>query len=334
LNSPKFQLTEWQQNFVDQFVISKSQRNMLVAETGTGKALTSISAAYEKLKAGRSKKLAIVTHRLDLRDQWKYVAEENNLNLDDDANKISDGFNDGVSLTYQSLFYENKLDLLCKQALSGGLLLIIDEVDRYQKKAIYVCDEILKQNTTNQCLFISRKPLIGQPLDWKYEFGKEFLFEPKLIQLPETRIQLAKYSPSLDLLHKFRQQSCNLDDLNWRQFEVLVSELLESDGYTIELMSGTKDGGVDIIAVKDLGVNGMFKALWQAKKYSASRKIGISTIRELADVRSEFKASKAIIVTSSFLTSSALQRIERDKFLLGKIDRNDLNKWIERKLHE
>lgn len=334
MNIPKFQLTEWQQNFVDQFVASKSQRNMLVAVAGTGKTVTSISAAYEKLKAGKSKKVAIVTDRLSLRDQWKYVAKENNLNLDDDVNKIFDGFNDGVSLTYQSLFDEDRLGSLTEQASSGGLLLIVDEVDRYQKRAIDVCDEILKQNTTNQCLFISRTPLIGQPLDWMYEFGREFLFEPKLIQLPETTIQLAKYSPSLGLLHKFRQQSCNLDDLNWRQFEVLVSELLESDGYDIELMSGTKDGGVDIIAVKDLGENGMFKALWQAKKYSASRKIGISTIRELADVRSEFKASKAIIVTSSFLTSGALQRVERDKFLLGKIDRNDLNTWIERKLHE
>lgn len=329
-----FQLAEWQQSFVDKFVDSNSQRNMLVAATGTGKTVTSIHAANQRLKAGKSKKIVIVTDRLALCDQWKHVASKFNINLVDDADRLLHGFNEGVALTYQSLIDENRLSILTEQASDGGLLIIADEVDRYQKRALALYDQVLQQDASNQCLFISRTPLIGQSLDWTYEFGKEFLLEPKIIELPETRIQIARYSPSIGLLQRLRNQTQSLDDLSWRQFEMLVSELLESDDYEIELMSGTKDGGVDIVAIKDLGENGMFKALWQAKKYSASRKIGISTIRELADVRDEHKASKGIIVTSSFLTSGALQRVERDRYILGKVDRNDLNVWIDRKLYE
>lgn len=334
MNTSKIQLRDWQQRFVDQFVASDNQRSMLIAQAGTGKTVASINAAYKKLRSGKRKKLVIVTDRLDLREQWKYVARKNGLDVGDDVGQLIKGFNDCVSLTYQSLLDERRLKSLNEQASEGGLLLIIDEVDRYQIRAVTICDNVLRQASSNQCLFISRTPIIGQQLDWTYEFGREYLFQPEIIQLPETQIQIARFSPSLNLLDSFRLRRATLDELNWRQFEILISELLESDGYDIKLMSGTKDGGVDIVAVKDLGELGMFKTLWQAKKYSASRKIGISTIRELADVRNEFKASKAFIVTSSFLTSGALGRIQRDKYLLGKIDRNDLDAWINRKLYE
>ncbi|MFT7228239.1 MAG: superfamily II DNA or RNA helicase [Methylophilaceae bacterium] len=41
----KIQLLDWQQQFVDQFVASKSQRNMLVAAAGTGRTVTSIACS-------------------------------------------------------------------------------------------------------------------------------------------------------------------------------------------------------------------------------------------------------------------------------------------------
>ncbi|WP_133053915.1 restriction endonuclease [Niastella yeongjuensis] len=106
-----------------------------------------------------------------------------------------------------------------------------------------------------------------------------------------------------------------------------MSQLLESDGFNIELMQGTKDGGVDIIATKLHGISGYYKTLWQAKKYSKN-KVSINTVRELADSVNEFKASKGIIVTSTYLTKDALYRIERDKYILSKVDRVDLDNWI------
>ncbi len=73
------------------------------------------------------------------------------------------------------------------------------------------------------------------------------------------------------------------------------------------------------------------KTVWQAKKYNSSNKVGLSKIRELADSRNEFKASKAIIITSSYLTRPAQNRIDRDKYILGKVDNDDLKAWIRGK---
>ncbi|HBP50580.1 restriction endonuclease [Pseudomonas sp.] len=334
MDTHNLQLADWQQDFVTKFVASTSPKNILVAGIGLGKTITSIRAASEKLKTGQAQKVAFLSDRQVIREQWAYMARANQINMAHNVLSFANGTSNGTSITYQSLRSAENLDHLMTQASRGGLLVIADEADRYQKPAIDLSNRILELNTTNQILFISRLPLISQPEDWKYEFGKEFILEPEALLLKSNKILLIEHSPSLAILAKLQNQTHALDDLNWRQFEILISELLESDGYEIELMSGTKDGGVDIVAVKDLGESGMFKALWQAKKYSLSRKIGISTIRELADVRNEHKASKGVIVTSSFLTSGALQRIERDRFILGKVDGNDLRSWIDRALYK
>lgn len=89
---------------------------------------------------------------------------------------------------------------------------------------------------------------------------------------------------------------------------------------------------IDVIAVKDLGIAGMFKAIWQAKRNRVDRKIGLSLVRELADTRLEHGATKAFIVTTSYLTRGALDRVERDRHVLGKVDRDDLDLWIDRTL--
>jgi HJR/Mrr/RecB family endonuclease len=78
----------------------------------------------------------------------------------------------------------------------------------------------------------------------------------------------------------------------------VVAELLELDGYTIELMNGTKDGGIDVVAIKGEGISGYYKTVWQAKKYNKT-KVGLHHIRELADSVHELGASKGIIVTTS-----------------------------------
>lgn len=108
--------------------------------------------------------------------------------------------------------------------------------------------------------------------------------------------------------------------------------MLEFDGYRVELMNGTKDGGVDVVASCDMGPAGMFKSVWQAKKLRADRKVQLSVVRELADTRLEHGASKAIIVTTSVLTSGALARVERDRYVLGKVERSDLDRWVKRTL--
>jgi len=134
-------------------------------------------------------------------------------------------------------------------------------------------------------------------------------------------------SPSLDLLIRLQQEEIQLDQLHWREFEQLIATMLEEDGYTVDLRGGTKDGGVDILAKRMLPGVGPILTVWQAK-HLRQQKVGLNVVRELADVTHEHKASKGVIVTSSFLTKGALNRVNRDQYILGKIDRDDFFEWI------
>jgi HJR/Mrr/RecB family endonuclease len=162
----------------------------------------------------------------------------------------------------------------------------------------------------------------------------ETLYDSQALEIPETRVQIRHLSPSFGVLEKLLSGRINLDTLHWREFEELVAELLEKDGYIVDLGPGRKDGGVDIFAAKDLGTAGLFKSVWQAKKKQLGNKVGLSIIRELADTRAEYKASKGIIVTTTYLTQGALDRVKRDTYILGKVDRDDLMMWTERILRE
>ena len=105
-------------------------------------------------------------------------------------------------------------------------------------------------------------------------------------------------------------------------------DLLSQDGYEVQLGPETKDGGKDITAVKRVLGAGHFMAIWQAKKLKPGKPVGINTIRELADARHEYNASKGVIVTTTSLTKGALTRIEQDCYPLHKVDGNDLDRWI------
>ena len=112
------------------------------------------------------------------------------------------------------------------------------------------------------------------------------------------------------------------------EFEDIVADLLSNEGYATTKGKRRKDGGVDIYAEKNMPRVGRILTVWQAKHYNISNKVGLGIIRELADTRNELDASKGIIVTSSFLTKGAIERITRDKYLLEKVDRKDLLDWI------
>lgn len=148
--------------------------------------------------------------------------------------------------------------------------------------------------------------------------------------LPESKSEIIQLSPSFGVLEKLIEGGIDIASLHWREFEELVAELLEKDGYSVELGAGRNDGGKDLIATKDLGESGLFKAVWQAKHKKPGNKVGIEVIRELADTRSEHKASKGILVTSTYLTKGALERVQRDTYILAKVDKSDLLNWVNR----
>jgi hypothetical protein len=148
----------------------------------------------------------------------------------------------------------------------------------------------------------------------------------------KTTQQISLLAPHLGILQKLAERTINIDDLRWRELEELIAELLEKDKFEVQLGKGIKDGGADIIAIKEVENLGFIKSIWQAKKLTSGKKVGIGVIRELADTRREMNANKGIIVTTTFLTRGAIERVKRDNYELGKIEKPDLERWIDRVL--
>jgi hypothetical protein len=258
-------------------------------------------------------------------------ARDMSLSLVDSADRL-DRSAAGASLVVQSLRNADLFEALKAVAKQRRWLFVADDITPGEEgRAASQIQEVLQRNEGSRLLFVGRFVAPASAFHSTVSFDAEFIVD-SLLRPTKTRIQIARFAPSILLLEQIQRDRTAIDDLTWRSFERLVAGLLGMDGYIAELMRGTKDGGVDVVAVKDLGTGGYFKSIWRAKKKGVGRKVGLSTIRKLADSRQEFGASKGIIVTSAYLTHGALERVRRDAFTLGKVDRDDLALWVDRML--
>jgi restriction system protein len=119
-----------------------------------------------------------------------------------------------------------------------------------------------------------------------------------------------------------------LSEINWRDFEKLVAQLLEKSGWKMELTQGSKGGGIDVVAAMEDSEVGLIKSLWQTKKFHPSNKVQINVVRELSAIRDDQKATKGMIVTTSSLSKGALNWIRRDEYRLRYKDKNDIENWV------
>lgn len=97
-----------------------------------------------------------------------------------------------------------------------------------------------------------------------------------------------------------QKSSSALFDMDWQQFEGLVSEFFKLQGYYVRQLGGDgPDGGIDIVASK-----GSDKYLVQCKQWKANR-VGVQIVRELYGVMSSQGAAGGFVVTAGSFTDEA-----------------------------
>ena len=91
-----------------------------------------------------------------------------------------------------------------------------------------------------------------------------------------------------------------LNDMSWREFEMLVGEAFRLQGYTVTESGGAgPDGGVDLVLRK-----GGEKLLVQCKQWKAF-KVSVEIVRELYGVMTAQGAAGGFVVTSGSFTPDA-----------------------------
>jgi hypothetical protein len=118
-----------------------------------------------------------------------------------------------------------------------------------------------------------------------------------------------------------------LHSLHWRSFERLLADILDAFGYEIELQQGSKDGGVDLFAVKKVDPFQPQRFLLQAKRWS--NKVGIEPVRQLAFLHSHYRVSKACLATTATFTRGAWRLANEYRWQLELRDFNGIIDWIK-----
>jgi uncharacterized protein YjbI with pentapeptide repeats len=112
-----------------------------------------------------------------------------------------------------------------------------------------------------------------------------------------------------------------------RQFEGLVAEILASYGWKVRLTPPTKDGGYDIFAIsKDLAG---LETSWiiECKKYAPENKVGVDIVRGLYGVKSDLRVANALLATTSYFTKG-VKDFKASRYDIELKDYEGILEWI------
>ena len=118
-----------------------------------------------------------------------------------------------------------------------------------------------------------------------------------------------------------------LRSLDWRTFELLLADILRTVGYNIELTRATKDGGIDLFAIKQDSEFGVHKYLLQAKRYK--EKVQVEPVRSLLFLHNHYKATKSCLATTAQFTKGAWQLADNYKWQLELKDYTGIYQWVK-----
>ena len=148
------------------------------------------------------------------------------------------------------------------------------------------------------------------------------------MQLPfSTGLLLIAREVSGSLVDYFVQHPEEMKTMDRWRFEELIAGLFDAFGYEVELTKRTRDGGVDIIALKDAEVSE--KYLIQAKRPEPHNPIGVRCVREILGVKEIKRANKAILATTTYFSKPAIIESEQVKWDLELRDYQGLIRWFE-----
>jgi HJR/Mrr/RecB family endonuclease len=146
---------------------------------------------------------------------------------------------------------------------------------------------------------------------------------------PETQlILLDEGSRVKRIIKEIYQYNERLFTMQPHDFEQMIAELLRYQQFEVEMTKRTRDGGYDLLAIKNIG-DFPVRFLVECKRHAKSRKIGVGIVRSFRDVINTYGANKGIIVTSSYFSPDAeRERSQGKPYLLDFRDHDDVINWV------
>jgi len=175
-----------------------------------------------------------------------------------------------------------------------------------------------KPVTLQQVLQEVRRLLAGREVIYRTALSREDLHAATAAVIPVSD----------ELLRFLARHPEALRTLGWRKFEEVVARLLEKTGFTAHVQAGSKDDGIDIIAVRQEDVLEDLVLLVQCKQ--VARNVGVRVVRELYGVTNQRDASMGVLVTTAAFTQPAYEFQRPVSARLSLRGYEKLKKWLER----
>lgn len=161
------------------------------------------------------------------------------------------------------------------------------------------------------------------------DFSSDIIYSPNEIILPSREIITDIAVVDDSLLKRAKQDPRIMLSFSPREFEEMVCELLDKQGYKVKLTKQTRDGGKDIIVVQKSFL-GDFCIYVECKKYDISRPISVGLVRELYGTVMVDNATAGMIVTTSHFTRDAKEYSAKIQHRMTLKDYNDLVQELNR----
>lgn len=164
------------------------------------------------------------------------------------------------------------------------------------------------------------------------------LAEVYLAGFASLRIDLAPQAPEAttiwtpdmdrELFAHLRRNPRAVFELSPRRFEELIASIFRNNGFSVELTPATRDGGMDIIAVERSALTGSSVHLIECKRYHPSKSVGIGVVQRLLGTVTERRATKGIVVATSFFTRDAIRVAEETRHVIALNDYKAIVGWL------
>ena len=131
-----------------------------------------------------------------------------------------------------------------------------------------------------------------------------------------------------ELYGYFEKNSGQLVRLHWREYEMLIAELLQAQGFLVELGPGSADGGVDIRLIQRDPI-GDILTLVQVKKHSRNRRIELQAVQALHGAKEAERADGSMFVTTSDYQPCARRFAGRENVRMDLYVSDDVRRWCD-----
>ena len=135
-----------------------------------------------------------------------------------------------------------------------------------------------------------------------------------------------------ELYEEFARHPDRLQQLGWREFEVLLFRIFQNQGFEPILGPGRGDDGIDLRLVQRAPL-GDILTIVQAKRYAAHRKVGQTEVAALYGIGRLEGASNTLFVTSSSYAPISKRWAARTSGFVDLAEAKDVIDWCGQASH-